>query len=100
MALWDAVVHVSPNGELMRLRNAADFLGLTRRKGRRSWRSSASDTGTILMVFAFGGFITAFAFLLKERLASAGLFAIAGVICLLLGGLCLLLGRARRPRQK
>lgn len=82
----------------MRLRKAADFMGLTRPKGRRSWRSSVSDTGTVLMVFAFGGFITAFAFLLKERSAVAGLFAIAGVTCLLLGAACLLLGRVTRQR--
>lgn len=94
------MAHVPPYGELMRLRNAADSIGLTRPKGRRSWRSSVSDTGTVLMVFAFGGFITAFAFLLKERSAIAGLFVIAGVTCLLLGGVCLLLGRARRSGQE
>lgn len=100
VALLGAVAHVPPYGELMRLRNAADSLGITRPKGRRSWRSSVSDTGTVRIVFAFGGLITAFAFLLKERSAIAGLFAIAGVTCLLLGGVCLLLARARRPGQK
>lgn len=72
-----------------------DDRGVTSR-GRRSWRSRIRDTGTILMVLAFGGFITAFAFLLKELPTIAGVSAVGGAACLVLGGICFWVGHERR----
>jgi len=48
------------------------------------------------MVLAFGGFITAFAFLLKELPSIAGVSAVGGVACLVLGGACFWVGHERR----